>query len=31
MNNTDDSYISLFNQSTTLTTDNITIKQNNNN
>ena len=31
MNNTDDSYISLFNQSTTLSTDNITIKQNNNN
>jgi hypothetical protein len=31
MNNSDDTYISLFNQSLTLIPDNITIKQNNNN
>ena len=31
MNNTDDTYISLFNQSLIITPDNITIKQNNNN
>ena len=31
MNNTDDNYISLFNQSTNITVDNITIKQDNNN
>jgi hypothetical protein len=31
MNNTDDNYIGLFNQSTSLVSDNITIKTNSNN